>query len=142
MFCNVHCNWEIVVLVLIRELFSYLLEERREEKWCREEREQDDFSYGIGKTTRQTQYANEVFSSDAVSIFRIEEVPSRTGIGTWRWYLEDGYSKMLLVYSTFDLACVGIVMNLTTDVSCVVICCVWDETHSKCFFVYHLEQQV
>ena len=142
--CSISANKRIVLLFTRGE--ERRGEKRREEiegevKWCREEREQDDFSYGIGKTTRQTQYANEVFSSDAVSIFRIEEVPSRTGIGTWRWYLEDGYSKML-VYPTFDLACVGIVMNLTTDVSCVVICCVWDETHSKCFFVYHLEQQV
>jgi len=39
MFCNVHCNWEIVVLVLIRELFSYLLEERRGEKRGERERE-------------------------------------------------------------------------------------------------------
>ena len=41
MFCNVHCNWEIVVLVLIRELFSYLLEERRGEKRRGEKRREE-----------------------------------------------------------------------------------------------------
>ena len=41
MFCNVHCNWEIVVLVLIRELFSYLLEERRGEERRGEERREE-----------------------------------------------------------------------------------------------------